>query len=486
MANEPPRTPILRFARDVLVRRWRLIALALAIPLTGTLAVALFAPRSYRSSAIVVAQRGSDATDDDLDARIGALTSQNLRRSRLFELISRFKPYRDTMRGSTREPLIDQMQKDVAIELDHEERAGRNVVTAIHVTYTAASPRVAADVANELASFYEREDLRTREERAQYTTTKLQEQLADARKQLDAQEARLKDFKMRNLNELPEQVGLHLSELATLSSQMRMARNDPERAQHSDGVRRVPEAPPYDERLDRLAELRTRYTDEYPEVKELKRQIALNPFPRRGAAAASVADVAQPNAEALAAARADNARRASELAEKAAEHEKGILNAPFRQQELDALLPDYIAARNQYQSLWEKYQAAQLWDPHHDGGRLMVLDPAVPRPQAVAPSMRKIAAVGIAAALAIAAGLVLLVERMDNSFHTVEDLRVFTRVPVLATVPQLASSNERRKRARASRAFMAKLFALVLFTFAGSAMLSRPSALIGWIHQLNL
>lgn len=486
MSNEPPRTPILRLALDIVARRWRLIALALAIPLTITLAVALFAPRSYRSSAVVVVQRGNDATDDEVDARVGALTSQNLRRSRLYELISRFKPYREKMRGSTREPLIDQMQKDVLIELDHEDRGGRNVVTAIHVTYTAGSPQLAADVANELAGFYEREDLRTREERARYTTTKLQEQLSGARKQLDAQEARLKDFKMRNLNELPEQVGLHLSELASLSSQMRMARNDPDRAQRGDGVRRVPEAPPYDERLDRLAELRTRYTDEYPEVKQLKREIAMNPFPRKGAAAAGSADVSQPDAEALAAARAESARRNAEIAEKAAEHEKGILNAPFRQQELDALLPDYIAARNQYQSLWEKYQAAQLYDPHHDGGRLVVLDPAVPRPQAVAPSLRKIAAIGVAAALAIAAGLVLLVERLDTSFHTVEDLRVFTRVPVLATVPQLASSNERRRRTRAARLFAAKLLALMVFTFVGSALLSRPSALIGWVHQLNL
>ena len=485
MPNELQRVPLFRLVRGVVVRRHRVLALALAIPLAGTLGVALFTPRSYRSSAVVEVERTTDAEGDDIDARVSALTNENLRRSHLYELISKFKPYRSSMRGSSREPLIDQMQKDVAIEFDKEDRGGRNVIVAIHTSYTANSPQVAADVANELAAFYQREDLRMREERAHYTTTKLQEQLADARTRLDAQEARLKDYKMHNLNELPEQVGLHLSELAQLNSQMRMGRNEATPAKRDDGVRQLPEAPPYDERLDRLAELRTRFTDEYPEVKQLKREIAMNP--KRAPAGSLQASVAPArDDEAAASARAESTRRAiADLTQKAAVHEQGILNAPFRQQELDALLPDYLAARNQYQALWEKLQIAQMWDPHHDGGKLVVLEPAVPRRQAIAPSMRKIAAVGIAVALAAAAAAVLLIERLDNSFHTVEDLRVFTRVPVLASVPRAVSSRERRRNARQARLFAAKLFVLLAFTLAGSAFLSSGgSALVAWIHHV--
>jgi uncharacterized protein involved in exopolysaccharide biosynthesis len=491
MSDEIERVPILRLVRQVLVRRHRIAAIALAVPLAGALGAALFLPRSYRSSAVVVVERGAGVSDDDVDARLSALISENMRRSRLQALISRFKPYGDPARTASPEAMIDQLQKDMKIEVEKEDRGGRSVASAINVTFTARSPQLAADIANELAAFYEREDLRMREERAQRATTKLQEQLGEAKKRLDEQAARLKDYKMRNLNELPEQVGLHLAELAQLNSQMRVGRTE-QGSTPGSAIVRTPaaEVPEYDERLDRLAALRTRFTDEHPEVKQLKREIELNPLRRKPSEAAQVAAGAAANAAdsaAAAGARMESARRRiAELADKAQLHEQGILNAPFRQQELEALLPDYIAARNQYQSLWEKYELAKLWDPHHDGGRVVVLDPAVPRKQAVAPSIPKILAVGLVLALAIAAAVVLVIERMDTSFHTPDDLRAFTTVPVLATVPRLVTPAAQRRKARESRLLAAKLLVLLAFTFAGTAYLSRSTqTVVTWIHHVH-
>jgi uncharacterized protein involved in exopolysaccharide biosynthesis len=291
---------------------------------------------------------------------------------------------------------------------------------------------------------------------------------------------------MRHLNELPEQVGLHLAELAQINSQMRLGRGEHGASAHEPAVRpAAAEIPEYDERLDRLAALRTRFTDEHPEVKQLKREIEMNPLRRRNGEAPSAATGTEQRSGTAAAARMEGTRRRiAELAEKAARHEQGIMNAPFRQQELEALLPDYIAARNQYHSLWEKYEVAKAWDPHHDGGRVLVLDPAVPRKKAVAPSIPKILAIGIVLALAIAVALVALIERMDTTFHTVDDLRVFTRVPVLATVPRLVSPNEQRRKTREIRLLAAKLMVLLAITFAGSAYLTQSTQTVAaWIHQ---
>jgi uncharacterized protein involved in exopolysaccharide biosynthesis len=489
MSDEIQRVPILRLVREVLLRRHRIALVAFAIPLACALGVALFLPRSYRSSAVVVVERGAGVSDEDVDARLSVLISENMRRSRLVALLQRFKPYGEPARAASSEAAIEQLQKDMRIEVEKEDRGGRSIASAINVTFTAKSPQVAADVANELAAFYEREDLRMREERAQRSTTKLEEQLADAKKRLDEQATRLKDYKMRNLNELPEQVGLHLAELAQLNSQMRLGRGEHGSTPREPDVRAPAEVPVYDERLDRLAALRTRFTDEHPEVKQLKREIELNPLRRRTAEGAQAG--ARANAEsaessaAAAAARMEGARRRiAELTEKAARHEQGIMNAPFRQQELEALLPDYIAARNQYQSLWEKYEVAKAWDPHHDGGRVLVLDPAVPSRKAIAPSVPKIVAIGVVLALIIAAALVALVERMDTTFHTADDLRVFTRVPLLATIPRLVSPNEQRRKSRETRLLAAKLMVLLAITFAGSAYLTRGTqTVVAWIHQ---
>jgi hypothetical protein len=178
-------------------------------------------------------------------------------------------------------------------------------------------------------------------------------------------------------------------------------------------------------------------------------------------------------------------RRIDELRQTAALHEQGILNAPFRQQELEALLPDYVAARTRYQSLSEKYEIAQLWDPRHDGGRLRVLDPAVPRDQPVAPNVSRLVAVGIALSLATVACGVVIVERMDTSFHTLDDLRSFTALPVLASVPRLVTSTERRREMRGTRRFVAMVLLIVALVFIGSAYFGLGQQAFTWLGQTH-
>src|SRR5439155_9167874 len=64
------------------------------------------------------------------------------------------------------------------------------------------------------------ENLRTREEQATSTTTFLSEQLALKEKQLEAQEQRLRDFKMQALGELPEQQQGNLAIMYGLQAQL--------------------------------------------------------------------------------------------------------------------------------------------------------------------------------------------------------------------------------------------------------------------------
>src|SRR5204863_7212923 len=75
-----------------------------------------------------------------------------------------------------------------------------------------------------------------------------------------------------------------------------------------------------------------------------------------------------------------------------------------------------------------------------------------------------ILAMALAVVLAIAAAIV--VDRMDTSFHTVDDLRAFTQVPVLASIPQITTAAERRTgRTRGVLAAAVAGVALVLLAF---------------------
>ena len=79
-----------------------------------------------------------------------------------------------------------------------------------------------AQVANELASLFIDENLKAREQQATGTTEFLQNQLQEARKVLDEQEAKLKDFKLKHIGEMPEQQAADLQILGQLQSQQQL------------------------------------------------------------------------------------------------------------------------------------------------------------------------------------------------------------------------------------------------------------------------
>jgi len=64
----------------------------------------------------------------------------------------------------------------------------------------------------------------------------------------------------------------------------------------------------------------------------------------------------------------------------------------------------------------------------------------------VEPDRRKFTLMGLVLALGLAVGTVILAESLDASFHTVDDLRAFSPVPVLVSLPQLVTRAATRRR----------------------------------------
>jgi len=100
------------------------------------------------------------------------------------------------------------------------------------------------------------------------------------------------------------------------------------------------------------------------------------------------------------------------------------------------VLGEYPAVQEIYGSLLRRFEDAQLADSAEEAlaSRLKLLDPAVPPVRDAGPPRGRL--------LFLAA----LAERLDRSFRSVDDLRAFTRVPVLATVPALLTASDRRRK----------------------------------------
>ncbi|MEA2626527.1 MAG: protein tyrosine kinase modulator, partial [Candidatus Binatota bacterium] len=138
--------------------------------------------------------------------------------------------------------------------------------------------------------------------------------------------------------------------------------------------------------------------------------------------------------------------------ESIAEYQRRVENAPRREQEFQALSRDYETTKDSYRSLLKRYKEAQLaesLEERQKGEQFRILDPAMLPERPTAPNRPRMIVMALLLALAVAAGAALAAERFDSSFHTVEDLRGFSKIPVLVSIPRIViASDTRRERLR--------------------------------------
>jgi len=80
------------------------------------------------------------------------------------------------------------------------------------------------------------------------------------------------------------------------------------------------------------------------------------------------------------------------------------------------------------------------------GEEFRILDRAAAARNAVAPQRLVFVLLGVVLGLGAAAFAVALADRLDRSFHTVEELQAFSRLPVLVTIPHIGAAGASRRR----------------------------------------
>jgi len=82
------------------------------------------------------------------------------------------------------------------------------------------------------------------------------------------------------------------------------------------------------------------------------------------------------------------------------------------------------------------------------GGQFRILDPAIPSQLPLMPNRARLVLVGLLLAAGMAVAAAVLAERLDTSFRTAEQLRAFSKVPVLASIPRIVKPEDLRRRLR--------------------------------------
>jgi hypothetical protein len=94
----------------------------------------------------------------------------------------------------------------------------------------------------------------------------------------------------------------------------------------------------------------------------------------------------------------------------------------------------------------QRYEGAQLAETMEQAkhaGQMRIVDPAMPSKSPTAPSRMKLILGALALSFGLSFGGIMLAEQRDQSFHDVESLRAFTKVPVLVRIPEIVTKADR-------------------------------------------
>jgi polysaccharide chain length determinant protein (PEP-CTERM system associated) len=463
-------------------------------------------PSLYQASATVLVEGQVPETfvqpivSGEIDNRLQAIKQEALSRARLTDLISRFNLYPE-LRADPPEVALERLQRDMNVEITSAEQAnGRPSTVSFKLTYIGRDPKTAADVANTLASFYVAQNDKIRSRQVTRATDVIGRQLGETKKRLDSQEGRVQAFMTQHIGRLPQQVDANLAALERLNTQLSLNSDQQSKVmEQRQTIQKqlteleTPTAPSADTfdpaakvaRAKReLADLQARFNPTYPDVRDKQAEVAR----LEREAAASSGRGAPPSAvqtqkAALSGtvkeldAKLDQLSKENKaLRDSMASYEGRVESAPERAPQYDALSRDYQSTRDAYDQLLKKYDDARLAESmEHQGNseEFRILDEALPPSFAAGPNRPRLLIVAAGVALALAVIVVFLIDRADTSFHNLDELRAFTQVPVLASIPRILTPWERRRRSARAAGVVVLVASVMVLAGAGAFEAAR-------------
>lgn len=400
-------------------RKWPAVLVFLSA-CSAALSLTMFLPNLYVASATVLVEGQQvpeafvkSAVTNELETRLQTISQKSLSRARLEELIARFNLYPELREKVSLGAVVEQMRRDIKIELkEANQGGGRSATVAFTLSYRGREPQTVAEITNRLAAFYIDENLKQRERQATQTADFLWSQLQEVRERL----------------------------LAMVAA--------PDAEKGAAGSEEDPIAARITKLNQELTELRTRFSEKYPDVIRIKaeiaaltRQLAPEPQPRHATARKKAPGDPGPDQPPAGGVRAEGPGSPG----------------PSR---------DYKTTKELYDSLLKRYEDARIaehMEQVRKGEEFQLLDAALAPEEPAAPKRMRLAVLGLMLSLGMAVGVVLLAEQMDASFHTIDDLRAFTTVPVLVGIPRIVTAVDRHaQRLRRSLAAVSALAGLAL------------------------
>ena len=468
----------------ILKRRLSLILILTIVFFGVGVGVSYLIPPRYESQTLVLIEQQKvpedyvkPVVDENLGQRLASMKEQILSRSRIEPIIERFNLYPG---GQTNmDDRVALTQKAIGIKPIPSASGG---MPGFFITFKAQDARTAQQVCGEITSLFVSENLSAREQSAEGTTDFLKQQLADSKRNLDDQDARLAAFEQKNIGKLPGQT-MHLgdmslamgspneSTLQALTTQLdavtqslgRMQQNetflqalvsqqshDLQSTESGSGISTDERRAELKKLIADKQALEALYTPDYPDVVAISRKIAelqaeVAHAPAESAPTVSTDSHQDPPQlmqlkfqlksvqQGMVSAKLEQTR----IQQQIRTYEARIEASPLVEEEYKQVTRDHETALEFYNTLLKKMNESSMataLEHRQQGEQFRVMD-APNLPDAPSSPNRKIfAGGGLAFGLFLGVLIAALLEYRDTSVRNERDIWAFTKLPTLAII----------------------------------------------------
>ena len=509
-------------------RKWLILLPTIAIGLSIAYAVYRL-PDVYESVTLIVVKPSTlpstvvpAVAEETLTRELTSISQVVTSRSSLQPLMEKYDLYHEErLRGEPMELLIDQMRKQIKVEVN----TTRNEITnGFNITYRGRDPKSTQVVAAELASKYIDEQTKGTVNAGTSAKQFIEEQVRTAKAELDASDNQRLTYLQQNMNNLPSQsqalvgrlTGLHEEQKALIAEQGRQRdlgaayrsqladitkSYEQEIALSAENTTDPKSTQAWAELVRRRAELEaaqqsllTQYKPKHPDVvsnqlqidsvKRAQDQMIDDWKTRIEERKQKLTNLSDPRILSLktqiAMVESDSDRTQKLLSEtngQIADLTERINAIPMAEVGLQAIDREYQTKKLNYDNLLAQQQKIDVGaDAAKDfqGGGIQVVDPANLPERPVAPKRAALTVGGFGIGMALGFLLAISAElRRLFTIQTTEDAKHYTGLPVLASIPELLTAAEARAIPRRHKLAMAAGLAAALVTMPALAFVLR-------------
>jgi polysaccharide chain length determinant protein (PEP-CTERM system associated) len=504
--------------KRILQRRSQLVLAVFGAGVLISTFIAAILPNEYESRAMLLIEPQtisqklveSNLTETELNSRLHLISMQILSRGRLSRVIDEFDVYPELEDEMTREEIIEMMRSHITVtpvmsELEARVgiRSAEMEINTFQLAFRHRSRDIAAAVANRLANDFVEEHIKERAAMSGDTSEFIEAELQRLSARIAEVEQKISTVKSLNIGRLPEDLPTNQSQYERLVQNIRDTQRELAIAQSDEAFYRQQvlvggaeflkwqndETP--EKRLEQmrllLNEAQARgLTEKHPDVIRFRQEIAqLEATIKDSRSEDRPLSMAQENAK------AEQQRAGLRAASARAELERlqaQLKDLEARMAETPKVAEQLAAYEREYQHLFDSYQqysskrleagVAADMERRQKGEKFRVLEAAIPMPEPASPNRPVIIVIGAVLGLLAGAGLGLLAEVTDLSFHDARSLQSRLGIPVLAAVPPVVLESDRlfarARRVRKAIGVAAVASLVLVASLAGNWIVNGP------------